>query len=162
MSRRAKRHTNKATGTPVSATRPPRRWSAYVIAGVVVAALGGAVWLAIDPPMFGTTVAVTVPELSAVAARGKAAFDANCAQCHGPNGIGSEQGPPLVHDIYNPGHHGDAAFFFAVAQGVRQHHWPYGDMPPQPQVSERQTAAIVRYVRELQEANGITYRPHRM
>ena len=35
-------------------------------------------------------------------------------------------------------------------------------MPPQPQVSDEDIAAIVRYIRELQEANGIRYRPHRM
>jgi hypothetical protein len=35
-------------------------------------------------------------------------------------------------------------------------------MPPQPQVTPEQLEAIVRYVRELQVANGIAYRPHRM
>jgi hypothetical protein len=35
-------------------------------------------------------------------------------------------------------------------------------MPPLPQVSDEEVAAIVRYVRELQEANGIFYRPHDM
>lgn len=35
-------------------------------------------------------------------------------------------------------------------------------MPPQRQVSEEQTTAIVQYVRELQIANGISYQPHRM
>ena len=54
------------------------------------------------------------------------------------------------------------AFFLAAKLGVRQHHWPYGNMPPQPQVTEAQLATIVQYVREMQAANGITYRPHRM
>ena len=107
-------------------------------------------------------VNVRVPVLSDVAARGKIAFDANCAACHGTNASGTDQGPPLVHDIYNPGHHADGAFFLAAKLGVRQHHWPFGNMPPQPQVTEQQVAAIVRYVRELQVANGITHRPHRM
>lgn len=107
-------------------------------------------------------VTVMVPKLSALAATGKDAFDLNCAQCHGENGSGTELGPPLVHDIYNPGHHGDEAFFLAAGRGVGQHHWPYGDMPAQPQVSGEEVAAIVQYVRELQLANGITYRPHRM
>ena len=108
------------------------------------------------------TVNVKVPALSAQAVGGKEAFDANCAACHGQNAAGTKNGPPLVHDIYNPGHHSDEAFLFAVMQGVPQHHWPYGDMPPQPQVTAQQLAAIVRYVRELQVANGIQYRPHRM
>ena len=108
------------------------------------------------------TVNVKVPELSALAAKGKALFDANCAACHGSKASGTDKGPPLVHDIYNPGHHSDEAFVLAARLGVRQHHWPYGNMPPQPQVSEDQIAAIVRYVRELQLANGIGYRPHAM
>ncbi|MFZ5792609.1 MAG: c-type cytochrome [Pseudomonadota bacterium] len=105
---------------------------------------------------------VTVPPLSSVAAAGKVAFDANCTQCHGKNGAGTNQGPPLVHDIYNPGHHPDESFYYAARQGVRQHHWPFGNMPPQPQVTNVQLAEIVRYVRELQEANGVVYRPHQM
>ena len=71
-------------------------------------------------------------------------------------------GPPLVHVLYNPGHHTNQAFFLAVKIGVRSHHWNFGDMPPQPQVSEEQLAAIVSYVRALQEANGISYPPHGM
>jgi mono/diheme cytochrome c family protein len=93
---------------------------------------------------------------------GKAAFDANCSSCHGANGAGTDKGPPLIHDIYNPGHHADAAFVLAARKGVRRHHWPFGDMPPQPQVTDSQISAIIQYVRELQAANGISYRPHRM
>lgn len=107
-------------------------------------------------------VNVKVPPLSDVAARGKVAFDANCASCHGVNASGTDKGPPLVHDFYNPGHHADRAFFLAAKLGVRQHHWRFGDMPPQPQVTQAQLITIVRYVRELQVANGITYRPHHM
>ncbi len=105
---------------------------------------------------------VKVPVLSDMAMRGKGAFEANCAACHGANAAGTEQGPPLVHKIYNPGHHGDAAFFIAAKRGVRQHHWPFGDMPPLPDVAENDVRAIVQYVRELQLANGITYQPHNM
>lgn len=105
---------------------------------------------------------VALPALSALADQGKVAFDANCASCHGTNAAGTQKGPPFVHDIYNPGHHSDRAFLLAVRQGVKRHHWPYGDMPPQSNVTDRELAAIVRYVRELQEANGIAYRPHKM
>ena len=78
------------------------------------------------------------------------------------NGVGTNTGPPLVHDIYNPGHHDDRSFYRAVKSGVPQHHWRFGNMQPLPKVTESQIGAIVRYVRELQLANGITYRPHRM
>lgn len=108
------------------------------------------------------TVDVRVPELSPAARTGKTAFDAYCAACHGVNAAGSDKGPPLIHDIYNPGHHADEAFFLAAKRGVRSHHWRFGDMPPLEQASEPEIAAIVRYVRELQQANGIGYRPHRM
>lgn len=102
------------------------------------------------------------PSLSAQALAGKAPFDANCAACHGAAGVGTDRGPPLVHQIYNPGHHPDAAFFSAAHNGVRHHHWHFGDMPPQPQVTDADLAAIVAYVRGLQEAAGIVYQEHRM
>jgi mono/diheme cytochrome c family protein len=93
--------------------------------------------------------------LSQAAASGKVAYDANCAVCHGRAGAGTDHGPPLVHIIYHPGHHADAAFRMATKSGVRQHHWRYGNMPPQPQVSEVDLLGIIRYVREVQRANGI-------
>ena len=50
----------------------------------------------------------------------------------------------------------------AARRGVRQHHWRLGNMPARPKMSNSQMAAIIRYVRELQRANGITYRKHVM
>lgn len=113
-------------------------------------------------PRRSVVLEITEPELSTLAASGKSLFEANCAACHGIKASGTEKGPPLIHDIYNPGHHADPAFFAAAKFGVRQHHWPYGNMPPQPQVAEDQLVAIVRYIREVQMANGIKYRPHHM
>lgn len=104
----------------------------------------------------GVTVEVAVPaEYSQEARAGEALFQANCQACHGPNASGSKLGPPLIHEIYNPGHHSDDAFYLAAAAGVRAHHWPYGDMPAQPQVTREDVGLIIRFVRELQEANGI-------
>jgi len=105
---------------------------------------------------------IRMPALSPQAVAGKAAFDAVCAQCHGTNALGSDHGPPLLHEIYNPGHHGDVAFLMAVRNGSRQHHWRFGDMPAQPTVSDQQVRDIVRYVRELQGANGIRAQQHSM
>ena len=105
---------------------------------------------------------VVIPAFSPLAAEGQTVFDATCAQCHGQNGLGSKKGPPLLHTTYNPGHHGDGAFFRAVKKGVPQHHWSYGNMAPLPGVSDYQISAIVRFVRELQEANGIVYKKHVM
>lgn len=102
-------------------------------------------------------VAVRVPaEFSPLARTGKAAFEAKCAACHGKNASGIEgKGPPLVHKYYHPGHHGDAAFFRAARNGVRSHHWRFGDMPPVEGLTDADIKAIVRYVRELQKENGI-------
>lgn len=96
-----------------------------------------------------------LPALSPYAVAGQAAFNTTCAACHGDNGIGSPQGPPLIHMIYEPGHHGDASFVRAVKQGVRAHHWPFGNMPAQPHVTDVELAAIIAFVREVQIANGI-------
>jgi mono/diheme cytochrome c family protein len=91
----------------------------------------------------------------AAADSGAAVFERKCAECHGPEAKGSDKGPPLVHEIYEPSHHADAAFYLAVRQGVRAHHWPFGDMPAVEGVSEEQIAGIVAYVRGLQTAAGI-------
>ena len=107
-------------------------------------------------------VKVKLPELSTLAQRGKVVFDDRCAICHGINAAGTKQGPPLIHKTYNPGHHNNESFSRAVKKGVVKHHWNFGNMAPIPDVSERQVSLIVRYVRELQEANGIVYQKHVM
>ena len=105
----------------------------------------------------GTPLAeVMVPELSSTDKAGEAVFNANCAGCHGVNAVGQEGvAPPLVHKIYEPGHHGDQAFVLAAKQGVRQHHWRFCHMPPVANVTDDEIAKIISYVRTLQRANGI-------
>lgn len=136
-----------------------------ILAGAVIAAgLGGyAAWRAAQEPVATATgegaplVEVTLPAaLSSQAQLGKQAFDAVCAACHGENAAGRMgMGPPLVHVIYEPSHHADMAFFMAVQNGVRAHHWRFGDMPPQGGVTQGDVTAIITYVRELQRENGI-------
>lgn len=129
-------------------------WRGWILAGLVVGGATAAfVWL--RPAPSATIVDVRVPVLSARAERGLPAFEAHCASCHGVNAAGSESGPPLVHKIYEPGHHADGAFLVAVRNGVRAHHWRFGNMPAQPAVSDGELADIVAYVRELQHANGV-------
>ncbi|MDP6342692.1 MAG: cytochrome c [Alphaproteobacteria bacterium] len=123
-----------------------------VLAAAVLAA--GVIWyLTRSPGANGASV--TVPELSGLAKAGQKVFEANCVQCHGNHGSGGDKGPPLIHRIYEPSHHGDESFRRAAAVGVRQHHWRFGDMPPQPQVKHLEIQAIVQYIREVQRANGI-------
>jgi hypothetical protein len=39
----------------------------------------------------------------------------------------------------------------AVKQGVRAHHWLFGNMPAMPHVAEDEVMQIIAYVRWLQE-----------
>jgi len=98
---------------------------------------------------------LVVPELSAEAKMGEVAFATYCIECHGKNASGTDKGPPLVNQIYRSLHHSDFSFVRAVTLGVPQHHWLFGNMPPQPQVDRQEIDRIIVYVRELQEANGI-------
>jgi len=94
-------------------------------------------------------------EVPAEHAAGQALFTTNCAACHGPLGLGTDTGPPLVHIIYESSHHADVAFVIAAERGVRAHHWGFGDMPPVPGVTRDQLAEVVGYVRFLQRQVGI-------
>lgn len=86
---------------------------------------------------------------------GEQKFTANCSACHGAGGVGTTQGPPLVHKVYEPNHHGDAAFQRAAANGVKAHHWQFGDMPKIDAVKPEDVDQIVKYVRWLQKQAGI-------
>ncbi len=140
-----------------------------VLAGVVLV-LGAATFAAFqlqptpaqpvaapEPKATAAMVAVKQPAAhSELAQMGKRAFEATCAACHGENAAGQDGvAPPLVHKIYEPGHHSDMAFFMAVDNGVRAHHWAFGNMPPVPGLTKGDVKAIVAYVRELQRENGI-------
>ena len=103
-----------------------------------------------------SVVVVNVPPLSGSAVAGEQLFKANCAACHGAAGGGRDGiGPPLIHKIYEPSHHGDAAFLLAATRGVRAHHWSFGNMPVVENVNETDVQRITDYVRFIQRANGI-------
>ncbi|MEQ9258284.1 MAG: cytochrome c [Roseovarius sp.] len=139
----------------------------FLVIGALAAGLAGAaVYIARTgsesasgpgAPEGAAIVEVALPDtLSQEAKVGKQAFEAVCAECHGSNAVGREgAGPPLVHEIYEPSHHGDMAFHMAVQNGVRAHHWRFGDMPPQEGLTRADVDAIITYVRELQLENGI-------
>ena len=102
-------------------------------------------------------VSVKVPaQLSANAEMGKKFFEVKCVACHGENAAGQDRvAPPLVHKIYEPSHHSDAAFVLAAERGVRAHHWKFGNMPPIEGLTQGDVKWIATYVRELQRENGI-------
>lgn len=98
------------------------------------------------------------PSPADLEARGDELFHgkATCATCHGADLQGTPMGPPLLDRIYAPGHHPDAAFYRAVANGVQPHHWDFGPMPALTTHSdEDDVEAIIAYVRSRQRANGI-------
>ena len=86
---------------------------------------------------------------------GEATFNANCSACHGKQAAGTDHGPPLVHKVYEPNHHGDEAFQRAAANGVKAHHWEFGNMPKIDAVKPDDVDQIVKYVRWLQRQAGI-------
>ncbi|MFT6556429.1 MAG: mono/diheme cytochrome c family protein [Sneathiella sp.] len=133
------------------------------VLGVIVAALAAYYFYSDEnmPAASGgrgpAIVEVTLPDhFTPGAMAGKTLYDKNCVSCHGTNAAGQDGvAPPLIHKIYEPGHHGDGAFFRAVAQGVRAHHWPFGNMPAIEGLNQTEVALIIRYVREIQQASGI-------
>lgn len=95
------------------------------------------------------------PEAPGDPRAGASLYADNCARCHGEDLRGTDQGPPFLDDVYEPGHHGDGAFLVAVQRGVTPHHWDFGPMPPIPDVTPSQVTDIVAFVREQQRAAGI-------
>ena len=98
---------------------------------------------------------IELPPTPAEHREGESLFTANCASCHGESARGTEQGPPLLHIIYEPSHHSDASFVLAAQRGVAAHHWRFGNMPPQPQVDSASLRQIIGYVRWAQRQVGI-------
>jgi len=86
---------------------------------------------------------------------GATLFAASCALCHGERGVGTQTGPPLVHRIYEPGHHSDDSFRNAMKNGVVSHHWNFGNMPARPELSDGDIEDIIAYVRAIQREAGI-------
>ena len=144
-----------------------QRFVVLAVVGLIVAGVAAVLLVGRTPT--ATAPEVSVEELAAQAAvdvvlpdqlsarerQGRELFDAKCAACHGVNAAGSDNGPPLVHRVYQPGHHSDEAFLLATERGVRAHHWDFGDMPPREDVSRAEAAVIASYVCALQRANDI-------
>lgn len=98
---------------------------------------------------------IIIPELSLTALNGEIAFNKNCAACHGKNAAGTDQGPPLIHKFYKPSRHADFSFVIAAKNGVRSHHWRFGSMPPVEGITDEEIQSIIKFIREIQVANGI-------
>jgi len=101
-------------------------------------------------------VDVSVPKLSEDEIKGEDLYNQYCISCHGLNASGKKgKGPPLIHKIYKPNHHNDMSFVSAIRYGVKSHHWPFGDMKPIPQITDKEAYKIIKYLRKLQRYNNI-------
>lgn len=100
------------------------------------------------------------PQDPQLVSQGADLFEANCARCHGSDVRGTELGPSLLSEVYEPNHHADAAFLIAVQRGSPAHHWRFGAMLPVEGLTPDDVSAIVAFVRETQRTEGFEpYRP---
>ena len=106
-------------------------------------------------PLAVEQVPAPASDMSEAARAGEELFNANCSACHGLGAVGTTLGPPLVHRVYHPGHHPDFSIRSAVAQGVPQHHWPFGDMAPVQGIKAQDVEKLICYIREAQRVEGI-------
>jgi cytochrome c2 len=83
--------------------------------------------------------------------KGQMLYEKYCSSCHGLQLNGSDQGPPLIHPFYKPSHHGDKSFYRAALQGVKQHHWEFGDMSAVVGMTPKKMDSLVPYVRYYQQ-----------
>jgi mono/diheme cytochrome c family protein len=91
---------------------------------------------------------------SATGGEGAALYEQHCGSCHGVDLKGTDRGPSQLSIVYEPAHHPDEAYRAAIANGVRAHHWSFGDMAPVKGLSDDQVTAIIDYVRSQQRKHG--------
>lgn len=127
-----------------------------VLLGALFVAIG---FVGATPPASGGPNAIfknpVEPKMTPKLNLGKLNYGFYCAACHGKTAGGTDNGPTFISRIYHPGHHGDPSFYRAPKQGVRAHHWPFGDMKPIPDITNKQITSIIEYVRAIQKANGL-------
>lgn len=129
----------------LAATRRP--WAR--LGAVVAAAALGAV-------LVGCGSGSTQPQSDAPGGvRGAELYQANCASCHGEDLRGTAKGPSHLSVVYEPNHHSDDSFRSAVANGAPAHHWSFGDMPPVAGLTSAEVDAIIAFVRQVQEEQGL-------
>ena len=126
-------------------------WLRGTALGLLIAALAACESGATNPEAAKPAGGATPADLQI----GEAKFGASCAGCHGVRAVGTKQGPPLVHKVYEPNHHADVAFQRAAENGVRAHHWEFGNMPKIEGLTAGDVDHIILYVRWLQREAGI-------
>ena len=99
----------------------------------------------------GASIAGESVQIPFKLAKGQLLYEKYCSSCHGVQLDGTDKGPPLVHSFYKPSHHGDKSFYRAALQGVKQHHWNFGDMKPVAGMTPKKMDSVVPYVRYYQQ-----------
>jgi mono/diheme cytochrome c family protein len=119
-------------------------WRAWTLVGVtaLVAACGGG-----GGSSSGSDAAPNV-------ARGQQLYGGACAMCHGVDLRGTSRGPSQLSKVYEPSHHPDEAYRLAVKNGVRAHHWRFGDMPSLPAFPDDAIRDVIAYIRSEQQKQG--------
>ncbi len=139
-------------------TEQGRQISRLVIAFVVITVIVGISMFVVritNRPVIQATITVNVPNFSRQGREGLGLFGIYCASCHGENAAGTPFGPALVDKLYGISNHDDNRFRHVIVNGVKAHHWKFGDMPSINISRSFQRDRIIEYVRELQRANNI-------
>ena len=105
--------------------------------------------------LHATAFAADTVEIPFKLGRGQLLYEKYCSSCHGLELDGTDTGPPLVHPFYKPSHHGDKAFYRAALQGVRQHHWNFGDMMPVAGMTPGKMDKVLPYIRYYQQQKAL-------
>jgi len=87
-------------------------------------------------------------------ARGQTVYGAKCAMCHGADLRGTTRGPSQLSKVYEPSHHADGAYRAAIRNGVRAHHWNFGNMPAVGGLSDDDVENVIAYIRSEQQKHG--------
>ncbi|MFQ5543832.1 MAG: c-type cytochrome [Nitrospiria bacterium] len=109
-----------------------------------------------SPAPKGTENGASTVEAPAEFAEGERFFNSHCAGCHGSGAKGTDRGPTFISKIYEPSHHGDSSFHLAVRNGVRAHHWRFGNMPKIRGINPEEVDQVISYIRWIQRENGIS------
>jgi mono/diheme cytochrome c family protein len=90
-------------------------------------------------------------------ARGDALFHGSgtCATCHGADLNGTSMGPSFLQALYAPSRLTDRAVHDAVANGMQPTNWSFGPMPALTHLDDDDVDAILAYIRQIQQQNGI-------
>lgn len=103
----------------------------------------------------GSSPAESEPAPPSAAEPGAAAYQSNCASCHGADLRGTDKGPSHLSIVYEPNHHGDDSFRSAILNGAQQHHWTFGDMAAIPGLADDEIDDVIAYIRSEQMRQGV-------